>query len=38
MITDEELGTYSIYGGFLVMALILLYHYTTAPKSSLARA
>jgi Oligosaccaryltransferase len=35
MITDAELGTYSIVGGFVVMFLILVYHYTTAPSSAL---
>lgn len=35
MITDQDLGDYSIIGGFLVMALILVYHYTTAPKTAL---
>jgi Oligosaccaryltransferase len=37
MITDEDLGNYSVVGGFLVMGLILAYHYTTAPKSKLDR-
>jgi hypothetical protein len=35
MITDAELGAYSIFGGFIVMSLILVYHYSTAPATAL---
>lgn len=35
MITDAELGYYAVYGGFGVMSLILVYHYTTVPSSPL---
>lgn len=32
--SDAEMATYATYGGFLVMVLLILYHFETNPVSS----
>ena len=34
MIDDVELANYAMWGGYAMMALVVLYHYLVAPRDS----